>query len=147
MFASRAPRLFVRRSLLTKSPPSQLYSIYACTFLSRFRDLGYDCPPFLCYDASEYLAKHDLSPEKAQQYFMSRSPGLCGIFGGFGPGSLHVFRLGFTGETDPERVALAAEKFVEYVNDVDAIEQFKAHEDDLTKNYYRLLEIVDNKGA
>jgi len=114
--------------------------------LPGFRDLGYDCPPFICYDAGEYLAKHDLNPELAQQYFMSRSPGLCGIFGGFGPGSAEIFRLGFTGETDPARIKLTAEKFVEYANDDEAIVKFKAKEDDLTKNYYRLLDIVKAKG-
>jgi hypothetical protein len=125
----------------------QLFSGKTAGRVPGFRALGYDCPPFLCYDASEYLAAHNLGPEKAQQYFMSRAPGLCGIFGGFGPGSAHVFRLGFTGEADPVRVALAADKFVEYVNDVEAIAQFKAQSDDLTKNYYRLLDIVNQKGA
>ena len=51
-----------------------------------FQDLGSDSPPFKCYDASAWLQKHDLNPADAQHYFMSRSPGLCGIFGGFGPG-------------------------------------------------------------
>ena len=108
-----------------------------------FRDLGYDSPPFICYDASEYLAANDLHPEQAQQYFMSRSPGLCGIFGGFGPGSNEIFRLGFTGEADPARTVLAAEKFVEYVNDKEGIAKFKAKEDDLTKNFFRLLDVVN----
>jgi hypothetical protein len=108
-----------------------------------FRDLGYDSPPFICYDASAYLKQHDLHPETAQHYFMSRTPGLCGIFGGFGPGSSEIFRLGFTGEADPERTKLAAKQFVEYVNDHDAIAKFKAREDDKTKNFYRLLDIVN----
>ena len=111
--------------------------------LPGFRDLGYDSPPFICYDASEYLKKHDMHPETAQHYFMSRSPGLCGIFGGFGPGSTEIFRLGFTGEADPARSLLAAQKFVEYANDDAAIAKFKAREDDLTKNFYRLLDIVN----
>eukprot|EP00614_Pseudopedinella_elastica_P008257 CAMPEP_0172586538 /NCGR_PEP_ID=MMETSP1068-20121228/5908_1 /TAXON_ID=35684 /ORGANISM="Pseudopedinella elastica, Strain CCMP716" /LENGTH=745 /DNA_ID=CAMNT_0013381387 /DNA_START=87 /DNA_END=2324 /DNA_ORIENTATION=- len=110
-----------------------------------FRDLGYDSPPFVCYDASEYLSKHGLNAEDAQRYFMSRSPGLCGIFGGFGPGSNNIFRLGFTGESDPARCVLAAEKFVEYVNDMEAIEKFKAKEDEGTKTFYKLLDAVQDK--
>lgn len=101
-----------------------------------FRDLGADCPPFKTWDASEWLKKHNLHPEEAQHYFMSRSPGLCGIFGGFGPGSNEIFRLGFTGEA-PERAPLCAEKFVEYANDEKAIALFKAKEDDLTKAFYK----------
>jgi len=101
-----------------------------------FRDLGADCPPFKTWDATEWLKKHDLHPEEAQHYFMSRSPGLCGIFGGFGPGSNEIFRLGFTGEA-PERAPLCAEKFVEYANDEKAIALFKAKEDDLTKAFYQ----------
>jgi hypothetical protein len=103
-----------------------------------FRDLGADCPPFKTWDASEWLKKHDLHPEEAQHYFMSRSPGLCGIFGGFGPGSNEIFRLGFTGEA-PERATLCAEKFVEYSSDEKAIALFKAKEDELTKTFYKAL--------
>ena len=73
---------------------------------------------------------------------MSRSPGLCGIFGGFGPGSNEVFRLGFTGEADPERTTLAAQKFVEYSNDVEAIQKFKAREDDNTQAFFNALEDI-----
>jgi len=106
--------------------------------LPGFRDLGYDSPPFVCYDATGYLQKHGLNAEDAQRYFMSRNPGLCGIFGGFGPGSNNIFRLGFTGESDPERCILAGEKFIEYVNDEEAIAKFKAREDELTKNFLRV---------
>jgi hypothetical protein len=110
-----------------------------------FRDLGYDCPPFVCYNASEWLTKHDLHPEDAQHYFMSRSPGLCGIFGGFGPNSSDIFRLGFTGESDPARAELAAQCFVQYANDEAAIERFKARQDDLTQNFFAALEDIKAK--
>lgn len=103
-----------------------------------FKDLGSDSPPFKCYDASEWLQKHDLKPADAQHYFMSRSPGLCGIFGGFGPGSNDIFRLGFTGEL-PERAPLCAQKFVEYANDEEAIKKFKAREDSLTTTFLSAL--------
>ena len=112
-----------------------------------FRDLGADCPPFKTWDATEWLRKHDLHPEEAQHYFMSRSPGLCGIFGGFGPGSNEIFRLGFTGEA-PERAPLCAEKFIEYANDDKAIAMFKAKEDELTKVFYKALnEIQEAENA
>jgi hypothetical protein len=112
-----------------------------------FRDLGADCPPFKTWDATEWLKKHDLHPEEAQHYFMSRSPGLCGIFGGFGPGSNEIFRLGFTGEA-PERAPLCAEKFIEYANDDKAIAMFKAKEDELTKVFYKAFhEIQDAENA
>ena len=107
-----------------------------------FRDLGYDCPPFICYEASEWLRKHDMHPEDAQHYFMSRSPGLCGIFGGFGPGSATIFRLGFTGENDPARAVLAAERFVEYSNDEEAIRRFKLRDDILTKTFFAALKEI-----
>lgn len=106
-----------------------------------FRDLGADCPPFKCYEATEWLRRHDFRPEEAQHYFMSRSPGLCGIFGGFGPGSNEIFRLGFTGEA-PERASLCAEKFVEYANDEEAIAKFKAREDENTKAFFIALEEI-----
>jgi len=107
-----------------------------------FRDLGADVPPFKCYDASEFLTKYDLHPEEAQHYFMSRTPGLCGIFGGFGPGSNQIFRLGFTGEA-PERATLLAERFIEYTNDEQAIERFKAREDINTRTFYEALEKIN----
>lgn len=110
--------------------------------VSGFRDLGSDCPPFKCYDASEWLKKHDFHPEQAQHYFMSRSPGLCGIFGGFGPGSSEIFRLGFTGEA-PERAPMCAQRFIEYSNDDQAIAKFKAREDMLTKSFYVALDEIN----
>jgi hypothetical protein len=110
-----------------------------------FRDLGYDCPPFIVYNAREFLKKHDLHPEEAQHYFMSRSPGLCGIFGGFGPNSNEIFRLGFTGEADPARTVQAAEAFVKYVNDDVGIAKFKARDDDLTKTFFAALKDIKAK--
>jgi hypothetical protein len=61
------------------------------------------------------------------------------------PGSNEIFRLGFTGESDPERSILAAKCFVEYANDEEAITKFKARSDDLTKNFFKALDDIKAK--
>ena len=45
----------------------------------------------------------------------------------------------------PDRIARAAQKMIEYVNDEEGIAKFKAREDELTINFYKLLDVVKTK--